>query len=156
MQIKTGLKLPLASLVPNFFKIKAGIIDVDEVDGILAWLVRPAFHTRLTKSTNFAQQNSAALFLLYVMFVKVLLFFQYTYWIFLFWSIHVWRQMILGHFWPTHTYLHTYPDQILCYISLFSKIKYSLTHLSPTYLEICCHMWMLPYMKKWKLHNHTI
>ena len=61
MQIKTGLKLPLASLVPNFFKIKAGIIDVDEVDGILAWLVRPAFHTRLTKSTNFAQQSSAAL-----------------------------------------------------------------------------------------------
>ena len=36
MQIKTGLKLPLASLVPNFFRIKAGIIDVDEVDGILA------------------------------------------------------------------------------------------------------------------------
>ena len=79
MQIKTGLKLPLASLVPNFFRIKAGIIDVDEVDGILAWLLGPAFLIRLTTSTNLAQQSSAALFLLYVLFVKVLLFFQYTY-----------------------------------------------------------------------------
>ena len=72
MQIKTGLKLPLASLVPNFFRIKAGIIDVDEVDGILAWLLRPAIFTRLTSHhIDNAQQSSAALFLLYMLFVKV-------------------------------------------------------------------------------------
>ena len=34
---------------------------------------------------------------------------------FVFGSIHIWRQMFLGHFWPT------YPNQVLYYISLFSK-----------------------------------
>ena len=52
-------------------------------------------------------------------------------------SIHLWRQMFLGHFWPT------YPNQILYYISLCSKIRCSLTYL-PTYLKIWRHMWMLP------------
>ena len=45
--------------------------------------------------------------------------------------------MFFGHFWPT------YPNQILYYISLFTKIRWSLTYLS-TYLKIWRHMWMLP------------
>ena len=50
-------------------------------------------------------------------------------------SIHIWRQIFFGFFWP---------NQILCYISLCSKIRCSFTYLS-TYLNIWCHMWMLPY-----------
>ena len=38
-------------------------------------------------------------------------------------SIHIWRRMFFGYFWPT------YPNQILYYISLFSKIRCSLTYL---------------------------
>ena len=42
--------------------------------------------------------------------------------------------------------LPTYPNQILYYISLSSKIRCSLTYV-PTYLKIWCHMWMLPNTK---------
>ena len=42
-------------------------------------------------------------------------------------SIHIWRQIFWVYFWPT--YLPKYPDQILYHISLFSKIRYSLTYL---------------------------
>ena len=45
--------------------------------------------------------------------------------------------------WAFLTYLLTYPNQILYYISLFSKIRFSITYL-PTYLEIGHHMWTLP------------
>ena len=41
------------------------------------------------------------------------------------------------------TYLSTYPNQILYYISLCSKIRCSLTYLS-TYPKIWRHIWMLP------------
>ena len=37
-------------------------------------------------------------------------------------STHIWRQMFWGYFWPT------YPNQMLSYISLFSKIRW------PTYI----------------------
>ena len=40
--------------------------------------------------------------------------------------------------------LPTFPNQILYYISLFSKIRWSLIYL-PTYLKIWRHIWMLPY-----------
>ena len=45
MQIKTDFKLPLASLVPKFFRINAGFIDVDKVGGILAWVLRLLYLT---------------------------------------------------------------------------------------------------------------
>ena len=52
-------------------------------------------------------------------------------------SIHIWRQMFWGYFWPT------YHNQILYYISLFRNIRFSLTYL-PKYLKIWHHIWMLP------------
>ena len=41
-------------------------------------------------------------------------------------SIHIWRHMFWGYFWPT--YLLKYRNQILYYISQFSKIRFSLTY----------------------------
>ena len=46
-------------------------------------------------------------------------------------------------FWVFLIYLSTYPNQILYYMSLFSKIICSLTYLL-TYLKIWRHMWMFP------------
>ena len=60
MQIKTDFKLPLASLVPKFFRINAGFIDVDKVGGILAWVLRLLLHIDKFCSAKFSSTGTTA------------------------------------------------------------------------------------------------
>ena len=56
-------------------------------------------------------------------------------------SIHIWRQMFFGHFWPTYLPY----NQMVYFIDLFSKIRCSLTYL-PTQKSdlICeCSLWQI-------------
>ena len=70
-------------------------------------------------------------------------------------SIHIWRQMFFGHFWPT------YPHQILYYISLFSKIRWGLTYLPTQKSDViyeCSHsqFWKRNYCNQFSLDSIVI
>ena len=52
-------------------------------------------------------------------------------------SIHIWRQMFFWYFWSMYL-VPTYPNQILYYISLYSKIRCSLTYLPTWKSDVIC------------------
>ena len=71
-------------------------------------------------------------------------------------KIHVWdnSHMTSDVFGAFLIHLPTYPNQILYYISLFSKIRCSLTYLL-TYLKIWCHMWTLTFSQSYVMWFHS-